>query len=72
MKIAELYSNYIFLMNAFPYLRLTSFISKISGMKPTAIIESSSCAHPPLALVHSRRRGALHLHADVGHFLRVK
>lgn len=47
-------------------------LSNISGLKPTPVVQSSSCTHPPLTLVHSRRRGALHLHADVSHFLRVK
>lgn len=47
-------------------------LSMLSGHKPTPVVQSSSCTHPPLALVHSRRRGALHLHADVSQFLRVK
>lgn len=69
-KIAELYTNFIFLTNVFicGWLHL----SNISGLKPTPVVQSSSCTHPPLTLVHSRRRGALHLHADVSHFLRVK
>lgn len=46
--------------------------SKMSGLKRTPVVQPGSCTHPPLALVHSRRRGALHLHADISHFLRVK
>lgn len=48
------------------------WVSKLRGLRPTPVVQPSSCAHPPLALVHSRRRGALHLHADVSHLLRVK
>lgn len=72
IKVTDLYSNYTFIKNAFPYLWLTLFVSKISGTKSTSVVQSSSGTHPPLALVHSRRRGALHLHTDVSHFLRVK
>lgn len=38
----------------------------------TSVVKSCRCAHPPLALVHARRHGALHLHANVSHFLRVQ
>lgn len=72
VKRLQNYAVVIILSNYFPYLRLTLFMSKIPEMKCTSVVQSSGCAHPPLALVHSRRCGALHLHADVSHFLRVK
>lgn len=37
----------------------------------TPIEESGGCAHPPLALVHARGKGAAHLHADISHLLGV-
>lgn len=36
---------------------------------PTSVKQAGAGAHPPLALVHARRRGAPHLHAHVRHFL---
>lgn len=38
----------------------------------TSVIESRGSAHPPLSLIHSGGAGAAHLHADIGHLLRLQ
>lgn len=38
----------------------------------TSVIESRGSAHPPLSLIHSGSAGAAHLHADIGHLLRLQ
>lgn len=38
----------------------------------TSVVESRGRAHAPLSLVHAGRAGAAHLHADIGHLLRLQ
>lgn len=48
---------------------ISHFLSKVVVL--TSIEKSGSCAHSPLALVHTRRYRTMHLHTDISHFLRV-